>query len=762
VKGTIPPEAEFFLPAWDKPAAFVAWFGGPSEEHAMTIEAEKIKAIFLDAIEKATPAERDAFVTEACAGDSACRRRLEALLQAHDEPGGLLDGLTIPPEGPGDGPLSDSAPDSNQAEPLPETVDLTSLPAGPSTPPGAAQHFKALRRLLADSDPLQPAVGSPTPGDATPSTGPRGEDTAIDTPDVPVWRDQYELLEKLGRGGMGVVYKARQLGLNRLVALKTILGGADATADERARFRREAESMARLRHPHIVQVYAVGERDGCPFFSMELLEGGNLARKIAGWPQPARQAAAWLEALARAMHYAHEQGVVHRDLKPGNVVLTADGVPKITDFGLARQLPGEPGVSTPGGQTADGVAVGTVEYMAPEQAAGRTKEIGPLSDVYALGAILYELLTGRAPFQRDDYLKTLHELQERDPPRPRTLNPQADAELEAVCLKCLEKKPQQRYPSAEALADDLARWLRGEATLARPRRWPVRVGRTIRRHPLLSTAIALAGIAAVLVPVVAYVRDPARHVEYVQRHLREGRKVTLLGETGRPSWFRANFDPPVLSISNAADGAFSVESDRIGLVELLTDPQNDAYRLSAEVRFDSGSATGAVGVFFAHSQYEIGAGQPVHYFCAVEFLGFENLPPRPPQRKGGPVRTGNPVKFISVRQIDWGIRAGPVVGLREDVSVNTPPHTWHKILVSVTPQTVEARWDGQPIGEWSRAELTKDFRKTLAGLASSGTVSVPMDAQMEFPCRGALGLMVHMATGSFRSVIIEPLNNGNR
>jgi serine/threonine protein kinase len=245
------------------------------------------------------------------------------------------------------------------------------------------------------------------------------------------WIDQYELLEKIGRGGMGVVYKARQTGLNRAVALKMIRAGDDAGAEELARFRREAEDVARLHHPNIVQIYAVGEHDGQPFFTMEYVDGGSLAQKIDDRPQPAKQAAQWLETVARAMHYAHQRGLVHRDLKPGNVVLTADGVPKITDFGLAKRLEG--------GQTWTRPVLGTPSYISPEQAAGKTDAISPLSDVYSLGTILYELLTGQAPFKGESPLETLELVQHQEPVAPRILHPAVDRQLEAVCLKCLEK-----------------------------------------------------------------------------------------------------------------------------------------------------------------------------------------------------------------------------------------------------------------------------------------------------------------------------------
>jgi serine/threonine protein kinase len=239
----------------------------------------------------------------------------------------------------------------------------------------------------------------------------------------------YDILDLLGRGSMGIVYKARQLALKRVVAVKMILAGTLAMPEEVRRFRKEAEAMARLQHPNIVAVFEVRELGSCPYFAMEYVDGPSLSKALAGRLPACGQAVAWVEALARAMHYAHQQGIVHRDLKPGNVVLTADGTPKITDFGLARCL-------EDADQTRTWAVRGTAGYMAPEQAEGRTKDIGPQSDVYALGAILYELLTGQAPFKGTNVMETLQQVRHREPARPRTLRPQIDGELEAIALKC--------------------------------------------------------------------------------------------------------------------------------------------------------------------------------------------------------------------------------------------------------------------------------------------------------------------------------------
>ncbi len=294
----------------------------------------------------------------------------------------------------------------------------------------------------------------------------------------------YEVLGVLGQGGMGVVYQARQMGLNRVVALKMILHAEHAGDEERRRFRAEAESIARLQHPNIVQVFEVGEHSGLPFFSLELCAGGSLDQKLNGTPLPPKEAAALVETLARAMDAAHQKGVIHRDLKPANVLLAADGAPKVTDFGLAKKL-------DEAGQTASGAVMGTPSYMAPEQAGGKTAALGPPCDIYALGAILYECLTGRPPFRGPSVMDTLIQVIADEPVAVRQLQPQMPADVETICLKCLRKEAGRRYESAAALADDLRRWLEGDPIKARRLPWTERAWRWTRRNPALAGVFLL-------------------------------------------------------------------------------------------------------------------------------------------------------------------------------------------------------------------------------------------------------------------------------
>ena len=279
--------------------------------------------------------------------------------------------------------------------------------------------------------------------------------------DLPRVFGDFELQAELGRGGMGVVYLARQRSLDREVGLKMILQGELASAADLARFRSEAESAARLDHPHIVPVYEVGERDGRPYFAMKYVAGTTLARRLAEGPMPPREAAALLAPICDAVHFAHSRGILHRDLKPSNILIDREGRPHVTDFGLAKRVAGDSQI------TRSGAILGTPCYMAPEQAAGNRGQLGPASDVYSLGTILYQMLTGRPPFQAATAVDTLLLVLEQDPLPPRLLNPRADRDLEMIALKCLQKPPALRYPSAKALADDLRAYLTDEPIAAR-------------------------------------------------------------------------------------------------------------------------------------------------------------------------------------------------------------------------------------------------------------------------------------------------------
>ena len=343
-------------------------------------------------------------------------------------------------------------------------------------------------------------------------------------PDEAPTVEGYEILERIGQGGMGIVYRARQHGLERLVALKMIRGGSHAAPEHLARFRIEARSVARLRHPNVVQIYDVGQADGLPFVALELLEGGSLDHRVAGTPQPERASAELLVTLAGAIDAAHRAGVVHRDLKSANVLFAADGTPKIADFGLAKRLDEEDG------QTQSGQVMGSPSFMAPEQARGKGREVGPPADLYSLGAILYEMLTGRPPFKGPSAMDTLLQVVNDEPIPPSRLRPGLSRDLETICLRCLAKEPHRRYDSAEGLADDLRRYLAGTPILARRIGLRERAWKWARRQPAAATLAALAMASTIgLVAAGLHAREAERDRAEEAEALRFRAAVAIAG-----------------------------------------------------------------------------------------------------------------------------------------------------------------------------------------------------------------------------------------
>src|SRR5215468_9330332 len=295
----------------------------------------------------------------------------------------------------------------------------------------------------------------------------------------------YELLEQIGRGGQGVVFRARQKSLNRTVALKVINLGQWASKAHVKRFRREAEAAAHLEHPCIVPIYEVGERDGQCYFSMKFVEGGQLDEVVRREPMPIRRAAELIVKMARTVHYAHEHGILHRDIKPGNILLDKNGEPQLTDFGLAQLVESESTVTA----TLD--VLGTPSYMAPEQAMGNNAEVSSATDVYGLGAVFYQLLTGQPPFAGGATYETIKLLLDTEPKQPRILNPKIDRDLSTICLKCLEKDPKRRYSSALALAEYLERWLKHEPIQARRTGVFTRGRKWVRRNPSIAVMVLM-------------------------------------------------------------------------------------------------------------------------------------------------------------------------------------------------------------------------------------------------------------------------------
>ncbi|HEV3122337.1 MAG TPA: serine/threonine-protein kinase, partial [Isosphaeraceae bacterium] len=360
---------------------------------------------------------------------------------------------------------------------LSSIADLSTLESAPATNPTAGGEVDRTSHLL----------GATIAGEPPVWTG------KLELPTVA----GYEVLGELGRGGMGVVYRARQVRLNRPCALKMILAGDHAAAESTARFLAEAQTVARLRHPNIVQIYAIGDHAGRPYLELEYLDGGSLSEQVDGTPWPPDKAARFVHTLSLAIHEAHSQGIVHRDLKPANVLLTGLGIPKVTDFGLAKVLSGDSGL------TRTLSIVGSPSYMAPEQAEGMSKQVGVGADVYSLGAILYELVTGRPPFKAATILETLDQVKHAEPVAPGRLQPRLPSDLETICLKCLRKEPDKRYVTALELADDLNRFLEGLPIRARPVSAVAHLARWCHRNPALTFISALAALATAVAVMVS-------------------------------------------------------------------------------------------------------------------------------------------------------------------------------------------------------------------------------------------------------------------
>ena len=415
----------------------------------MTDTELDIKTIFVEALDLADDARRAAYLERACAGSSGVRARVEALLAAIGQAGSFLE-----------------------------------------TPALAREVGAGRATLAAGSDPAVAPVGI----EATANhLGPRpitdGLGTGIERPDLsapstPTRLGDFELVRRLGEGAMGVVFEARQVSLNRPVAVKMVRAGLFAGEADLRRFRIEAEAVAHLDHPRIVPIYGVWEHEDCHYFGMKLIPGGSLARRLPAYTADPRAAARLVAEVARAIQHAHDRGILHRDLKPSNILLDEEDRPLVTDFGLAKRSGDDSGL------TQSGAIVGTPSYMAPEQASGHNAAVTALTDVYGLGAVLYALLAGRPPFVADTILGTIEQVRGRPPIPPSRINPGIGRDLETICLRCLEKDPWRRYASAEALAEDLRRWLDGEPIAARPVGAAARAWMWSRRNPIVAGLIA--------------------------------------------------------------------------------------------------------------------------------------------------------------------------------------------------------------------------------------------------------------------------------
>jgi tRNA A-37 threonylcarbamoyl transferase component Bud32 len=577
--------------------------------------------------------------------------------------------------------------------------------------------------------------------------------------------DRYELLGLVDdQGAMGVVYKARQHPpLERLVALKTLRLDGLLRPEARQRFAQEAQAAGRLRHPNIIAVYDVGEHDGQHYLTMPFVAGGSLAQHLKRFQQDPRAAVQLVEKIARAVHHAHENDILHRDLKPGNILLDERDEPLVADFGLAKFLDTDVNLTETGG------VVGTPAYLSPEQAAGHSN-LTPASDVWALGVILYELLTGRRPFVKKEHWDLRDLILRGDPPRPRSLCRGFDRSLETVVLKCLAKEPARRYDSAGALADDLARWLRGEPTLARPvscfaRAWRRRGVRRV----FAGVVLVMMAVSGALLVSWLMAPDPDRPIKKIEAGLAQKEAQTLIGATGPPSWWRWRTGAETSQVSAAWDGTFSIHSWGLAMVDLVRDPQTSHYRIQAQVRHEKSDELGEVGLFFSLEGYPAGEAV-VCFFVQLSFNDIKDatkpidfgvqLPQQPPVPKGNSVNLVPRLFAEGKPSPAWDtIVPGRSAPLFKAAGFGGGP--WRSLTVVVTPHVVRAFWETKErVGEIPARELEGNTKAFLDMLRKGPRGASLSNLHPVFNPRGSLGLYAYKSSASFRGFVVEPINEG--
>jgi serine/threonine-protein kinase len=576
---------------------------------------------------------------------------------------------------------------------------------------------------------------------------------------------KYVLLEKLGHGGFGIVYKANDTALGRTLALKQLRGGPAAGFDEAMRFLREAKAVANLKHRHVIAIHDFGQIDGQYYFTMELVERGSLTQHLSRFAGDIKAAVTLMEKVARAVHHIHGCNLLHRDLKPGNILLDDADEPIVSDFGLAKQL--EP---TEDALTNTGEIPGTPAYMSPEQTSGSSPPC-PQTDVWALGIILFEIVCGRKPFQGPSREKISDAILKSEPPEPRSLQPRVDRELEAIILKCLAKKPADRYATASDLADDLARWQRGEPTAARPLPWLFKAARRHRRG--LAMMVVLASL--VLVGSVAALRldpDLALKTEIMPK-LERGESVTLLGETGKPLWSKW-----ILPGTEAVEDGkpYAMHSGNLSLLELLPRLPMERFQFHAEVRHHR-DATGRIGIYFCRTKHALTWGE-LHGFFAVTFADWgRNARDAWTQEPRGEARMNLYLHSKPSRvQFHHQLPEKPFVPwlAKSTASPELPrPLTkeqwaqfeeeqikkaladqgqqWRRLTVKVDPESVRWYWEGELAGTLQKKDRLEHAR-TLTFLRP-----ILEGKRPEFPPEGGLGLYVERTNASFRNVVVEPL-----
>ncbi len=566
----------------------------------------------------------------------------------------------------------------------------------------------------------------------------------------------YDLYRYLGGGGMGDVYLAREHVAERTVAMKFLRGAPQSTAADR--FLTEVRSLARLNHPNIIRVISVDLDRSDPHFTMEFAPGGTLSDRVkAEGPMPPLHAARIVAQVARAIEVAHGANILHRDLKPSNIVLGIDDIPKVTDFGLAKLTDRDEGLSMSTGP------LGTPSFMPPEQISSKFGKVGPASDVYGLGATLYHLLTGRPPFQGDTQHDIITQVQNSLPERISSVRPEVPGDLEGIVVKCLEKNPLHRYPTALALAEDLERFLAGQVPLA-PRQTRLRrVRRWVGRNRILLAGISSVCAVAAVLAVLLQPQDP--HDEMI-KGLKAGRSVELVGKTGNPRWYEWKLTPSTLAKSAAGDDTASFQTEGSTLLELVRDPGIDRYRITADLRHmlapppapNCSVTMGFIGLYCGYDLQHGSDGNKANSLVTVKFADIAPLPVENAPKEIG-VRFGYNLFVQKPEGLDVVSNWSGADTLHFKPRIEGQwPGLWRRVRIDVTPEGVTANW-------WDDAarRFVPIHRANLdsinARFAELTSVAAPLITVLpsQWKPRGPLGILAYRSTVSFKNVSIEPL-----
>jgi serine/threonine-protein kinase len=600
------------------------------------------------------------------------------------------------------------------------------------------------------ADPTQHASGTVTsanPPDSS-KTAPLSPEPSEEFHSKPF--GPYEILDLIGHGGMGWVYLARDTRMNRLVALKLLPPGPFAGHANRKRFETEVRAAAQLDHPNVIPIYETDCIDNQLYFTMKYLDGHSLAQNRERFKGDARAVAGLMAKVARAVHFAHQRRILHRDLKPGNILLDSNGEPMVGDFGLAKLLDSADGI------TMSDALVGTLPYMSPEQRAGRANEISFASDVYALGVTLYEMITGARPNPDEDGLSVTARDPELKPGRNGD-TPTLDPILAAIIGRCLRKSPRDRYPSAEALAIDLEKWLIGEPVTIEWRKPRKPLNRRLIIGLALGALLIWAGVVAwiFLAPLLEPGESPgARRIRTeVQPRLAQDRRATLVADKGLPAAY--HWIAGEVPLSTADDGSLVIETKTHSVLELLADPQSSRYRLQAEVCQDPGP-DGLGGIYFGRTKQIAGRRQSetLHWFCAFEFAEHgQNAESRLDENGNHQSRAGlaarglrlpsEPVAHTYLPGMDWFFSRAR----------DFP--RWRQLAIDVSSENVAAFWDGGAVAK----EISHGRLLDVVTLQTQPSSRIGVETpERTFPPRGGLGLYAEMGRFRFRNVTIELKN----